>query len=163
MTIAACTRCCGVIAVRDGRSQRAHHVTLPTVRLPSAVHIGQMGHFCALQSRQSPLAHMGQSNLVHDGQELCTVRYYPSMRDASRFYARLGFAQVLVQRVAPESVHRRRLGSGPGGDVANVLMDDVLRRRNRLRSGPQAMWGCLVQPAYTPTVVPVQYGTGQCC
>jgi hypothetical protein len=53
---------------------------------------------------------------------------YPSMRDASRFYARLGFAPVLVQRVAPVGVLRRRLS----GEQASRI-DDVVRRRSRLR------------------------------
>jgi GNAT superfamily N-acetyltransferase len=54
---------------------------------------------------------------------------YPSLRDASRFYARLGFAPVLVQRVAPVAVLRRRL-SGEGG---TLRIDDLVRRRSRLR------------------------------
>lgn len=54
---------------------------------------------------------------------------YPSMRDASRFYARLGFAPFLVQRVAPVSVLRRRLSV----DTAAARVDDVVRRRTRLR------------------------------
>jgi len=53
---------------------------------------------------------------------------YPSLRDASRFYARLGFAPMLVQRVAPVVVVRRRLGTD-----AHVRADDVVRRRSRLR------------------------------
>jgi GNAT superfamily N-acetyltransferase len=67
---------------------------------------------------------------------------YPSLRDVSRFYARLGFAPVMVQRVAPVSVLRRRLGSShPSGgagaagvDAAAIgRVDDLVRRRNRLR------------------------------
>lgn len=54
---------------------------------------------------------------------------YPSLRDASRFYARLGFAPVMVQRVAPVGVLRRRLGSDTGGRV----LDDLVRRRTKLR------------------------------
>lgn len=51
---------------------------------------------------------------------------YPSLRDASRFYARLGFAAVLVERVVPVPLLRRRL-------VAARRTDDALRRRTRLR------------------------------
>jgi GNAT superfamily N-acetyltransferase len=58
------------------------------------------------------------------------VGIYPSLRDASRFYARLGFAPVLVQRIAPVGVLRRRLG-GTDGTVARV--EDLVRRRNRIR------------------------------
>ena len=60
--------------------------------------------------------------------EHLTAGMYPSLRDASRFYARLGFAPVLVQRVAPVAVVRRRLGAD-----AHVRPDDVVRRRTRLR------------------------------
>jgi GNAT superfamily N-acetyltransferase len=69
---------------------------------------------------------------------------YPSLREASRFYARLGFAPVLVQRVAPVSVLRRRLGGlgsgltagltgGVGADNAIGRVDDLVRRRTRIR------------------------------
>jgi GNAT superfamily N-acetyltransferase len=54
---------------------------------------------------------------------------YPSLRDASRFYARLGFAPVLVQRVAPVAVLRRRLKAEGG----TMRIDDLVRRRSRLR------------------------------
>lgn len=57
------------------------------------------------------------------------VGLYPSLRDASRFYARLGFAQVLVQRVAPLPVLRRRLA----GDHPMLRVEDVVRRRTRMR------------------------------
>ena len=53
---------------------------------------------------------------------------YPSLRDASRFYARLGFAPVLVQRVAPVAILRRRLS--PDG---TTVRSDLVRRRNRVR------------------------------
>ena len=63
------------------------------------------------------------------GVEHVVARLYPSLRDASRFYARLGFAPLLVQRIAPVAVIRRRLGAEPGSSRA----DDVVRRRTRLR------------------------------
>lgn len=58
------------------------------------------------------------------------VGVYPSLRDASRFYARLGFAPVLVQRIAPVGVLRRRLG---GGDSPVARVEDLVRRRSRVR------------------------------
>ena len=61
--------------------------------------------------------------------EHVSVGVYPSLREASRFYARLGFAQVMVRRVAPVSVLRRRLS----GDAASARMDDLVRRRTRMR------------------------------
>jgi GNAT superfamily N-acetyltransferase len=54
---------------------------------------------------------------------------YPSLRDASRFYARLGFAPMMVQRVAPVSILRRRLST----DGSGARVDDLVRRRTRLR------------------------------
>ncbi|MBV9098158.1 MAG: GNAT family N-acetyltransferase [Frankiaceae bacterium] len=57
------------------------------------------------------------------------VGVYPSLRDASRFYARLGFAPVLVQRIAPIGVLRRRLGA----DNSLARVEDLVRRRNRVR------------------------------
>ena len=61
--------------------------------------------------------------------EHVSVGVYPSLREASRFYARLGFAQVMVRRVAPVSVLRRRLS----GDAASLRMEDLVRRRTRMR------------------------------
>lgn len=65
---------------------------------------------------------------------------YPSLRDVSRFYARLGFAPVMVHRVAPVAVLRRRLGNGLStgatGSAAETTIsrvDDLVRRRSRLR------------------------------
>lgn len=58
------------------------------------------------------------------------VGVYPSLRDASRFYARLGFAPVLVQRIAPIGVLRRRLG---GADNPVARVEDLVRRRSRVR------------------------------
>lgn len=53
---------------------------------------------------------------------------YPSLRDANRFYARLGFAPVAVRRIAPVAVLRRRLSQ----DRAAALFGDSVRRRTRL-------------------------------
>lgn len=66
---------------------------------------------------------------------------YPSLRDVSRFYARLGFAPVMVHRVAPVTVLRRRLGNGVSSSSAGTAaeaaaisrVDDLVRRRSRLR------------------------------
>lgn len=57
------------------------------------------------------------------------VGVYPSLRDVSRFYARMGFAQVMLQRVVPVAVLRRRLGTEPA--VARV--EELVRRRTRMR------------------------------
>lgn len=56
------------------------------------------------------------------------VSVYPSLRDAHRFYARLGFAPAFVHRIAPVTVLRRRVN----GDRAAAPFADAVRRRTRL-------------------------------
>jgi GNAT superfamily N-acetyltransferase len=63
------------------------------------------------------------------GIEHVAAGLFPSLREASRFYARLGFAPVLVERVAPVAMLRRRLG----GETNGSRLDDVVRRRTRIR------------------------------
>src|SRR5881409_3230397 len=63
------------------------------------------------------------------GIEHVSVGVYPSLREASRFYARLGFAQVMVQRVVPTAMLRRRLCA----DLTTRRVDDLVLRRNRMR------------------------------
>ena len=63
------------------------------------------------------------------GIEHVSVGVYPSLREASRFYARLGFAQVMVQRVVPVAMLRRRLCV----DMTTRRVDDLVRRRSRMR------------------------------
>ncbi len=60
--------------------------------------------------------------------EQVSVSVYPSLRDASRFFARLGFAPAATRRVAPLSLLRRRLGADP----VTPAMGDAIRRRSRL-------------------------------
>jgi ribosomal protein S18 acetylase RimI-like enzyme len=55
------------------------------------------------------------------------VSVYPSLRDASRFYARLGFAPAAVYRIAPVGVLRRRMG--PDRQQSVVFGDRVRRSR----------------------------------
>lgn len=61
------------------------------------------------------------------------VSVYPSLRDASRFYARLGFAPVAVRRIAPVGVLRRRLSREASLPAAGEL---VRRRTRALRPVP---------------------------
>ena len=83
---------------------------------------------------------------------------YPSLRDVSRFYARLGFAPVMVHRVAPVTVLRRRLGGRAGvsampttaaAEAALGRMDDLVRRRTRLRRPVPAQRAQARQPERT--------------
>jgi ribosomal protein S18 acetylase RimI-like enzyme len=57
------------------------------------------------------------------------VGVYPSLREVSRFYARLGFAPAAAYRIAPVGVLRRRLGLERGTHTTG----DAVRRRTRLR------------------------------
>lgn len=59
------------------------------------------------------------------GAEEVVVSVLPALRDANRFYARLGFAPLVVRRVAPVSALRRRLAALDGGALAQT-------RRRRL-------------------------------
>jgi GNAT superfamily N-acetyltransferase len=56
-----------------------------------------------------------------------TVSAYSSLRDVHRFFARLGFAQVTVRRIAPVAAIRRRIGTGQ----RTASLTDVARRRTR--------------------------------
>jgi GNAT superfamily N-acetyltransferase len=56
------------------------------------------------------------------------VGVYPSLRETNRFYARLGFAPAAVQRIAPVTVLRRRLGR----DRTSPMLGDAMRRRTRM-------------------------------
>jgi len=51
---------------------------------------------------------------------------YPSLRDANRFFARVGFAPITVERIAPVTGLQRRLGLMP-----SLVADDRVRRRLR--------------------------------
>ncbi|HVU61142.1 MAG TPA: GNAT family N-acetyltransferase [Mycobacteriales bacterium] len=62
-----------------------------------------------------------------------SVSIYPSLREANRFFARLGFAPAATRRVAPVSLLRRRLGA----DAGTAVGVEATRRRARLvRSVP---------------------------
>lgn len=87
----------------------------------------------APRARRRGVGHALVSAAVDYADELhvehVTAGLYPSLRDASRFYARMGFAPVLVHRVAPVAALRRRLGADSG--LSRV--EDVVRRRTRIR------------------------------
>lgn len=60
------------------------------------------------------------------GVDQVMVAVYPQHRDANRFFARLGFAPMVVRRVAPLPVLRRQLAAEDGRSA-------TLRRELRLR------------------------------
>lgn len=63
------------------------------------------------------------------GAEHVVTGVHPRLREAQRFYAQLGFGPMVVRRVAPVSVLRRRVGLDRSAQGA-----DVLARRRSLRS-----------------------------
>jgi GNAT superfamily N-acetyltransferase len=63
------------------------------------------------------------------GVEHILTSVMPLLRDTQRFYARLGFAPVVVRRSVPVSALRRRLA----GDGGMSLADNVVARRRTLR------------------------------
>lgn len=67
------------------------------------------------------------------GIEQIVVSVHPGSRDANRFFARLGFAPMVVRRVAPVAVVRRHLSQGETRPA-----DHVVRRRPR-RPGRRAL------------------------
>lgn len=66
------------------------------------------------------------SHAEAQGIEQIVVSVHPGSRDANRFFARLGFAPMVVRRVAPVAVVRRHLSQGETRPV-----DHVARRRPR--------------------------------
>lgn len=66
------------------------------------------------------------------GVDRVVVSVQPGLRDAHRFYARLGFAPLVVRRVAPVAVLRRHLGAS-GHRPAEQVIQRRLRGRTRRR------------------------------
>jgi ribosomal protein S18 acetylase RimI-like enzyme len=66
--------------------------------------------------------------------ESVVVSVFPQAREANRFYARLGFAPIVVRRVASVSSLRRRLGS-PEGRAALLRRELHVPRRPALVRG----------------------------
>jgi GNAT superfamily N-acetyltransferase len=66
------------------------------------------------------------------GVEHVSVNVFPQLREANRFYAKIGFTPMVVRRVAPVATLRRRLGSDvvERGRRAGLLA----RRRSALRA-----------------------------
>ncbi len=64
------------------------------------------------------------------GAEHVITHVLPQLREANRFFARLGFGPVVVQRAAPVPALRRRLAT----DSRNGALDELLSRRRSLRS-----------------------------
>jgi GNAT superfamily N-acetyltransferase len=66
------------------------------------------------------------------GVESVVVSVFPQHREANRFYARLGFAPLVVRRVAGVTALRRRLGS-PEGRAALLRRELHVPRRATIR------------------------------
>jgi L-amino acid N-acyltransferase YncA len=68
------------------------------------------------------------------GAEHVMVNVFPAVRDANRYFARLGFSPMAVRRVAAVSTLRRRLAL----DGRAACVEDVAGRRLRARSRVRA-------------------------
>jgi len=142
--------CRVIVALADG--ELAGMTVLREVRPdPLSLHrVVQVGHVVvAPGKRRRGVGHAliaAAADFAEERQiEHVAAGVYPSLRDASRFYARLGFAPVMVHRVAPVTALRRRLGgglsagltstltSGMSAEAAITRVDDLVRRRSRLR------------------------------
>lgn len=70
------------------------------------------------------------------GAEHVVTSVLPQLREAQRFYARLGFGPLVVRRAAPLGVLRRRLamsGQQVAGSMPNTVPSRLLARRRSLR------------------------------
>jgi GNAT superfamily N-acetyltransferase len=125
--------CRVVIACSDGSP--AGMAVLHVVR-PDPLSDAQLVHIAHLVVSRSKQHHGVGHALVAAAADFATERHidhvgasvYQSLRDASRFFARLGFAPLAVRRIAPVTVLRRRLDA----DATMPLMGDAVRRRTRL-------------------------------
>jgi len=52
----------------------------------------------------------------------------PSMRDANRFFAKLGFVPMVTRRVAATSALRKRMSAAPAGRLARLRARSAVRR-----------------------------------
>lgn len=102
----------------------------------SAMHIDQL-YVVADQRRHGVgraliSAVAGLAERAGADQVLCNVS--PTARETHRFFARLGFAQVITRRVVPLATLRRRLSGGEG----RRGLDELLSRRRSLRA--RSLW-----------------------
>lgn len=65
------------------------------------------------------------------------VNVPPALREAHRFYARLGFAPMITRRAAPVGLLRRRLAT----PARRPTVDDLVRRRSRHQRPALALRG----------------------
>ena len=66
------------------------------------------------------------------GVEHVAVNVFPQIREANRFYARIGFTPLVVRRIATVGVLRRRLGLDDGDHRQRAGL--LARRRSALRA-----------------------------
>jgi GNAT superfamily N-acetyltransferase len=69
------------------------------------------------------------------GAESIVSHVPPQVRDANRFFARLGFSPTVVRRVTtPAALHRKLAATGQSALAGRVGLDEVLQRRRSARS-----------------------------
>jgi GNAT superfamily N-acetyltransferase len=97
--------------------------------------VGQLSHLVvAPEHRRCGVGHAlvaAAAGWAEDrGLEQLVANVYPSLREANRFYSRLGFAPAVMRRAAPVAGLLRRLPDHGG----RVVDGQVLRRRFRRRA-----------------------------
>lgn len=65
------------------------------------------------------------------GAEHVTADVPPTMRDANRFFAKLGFGPVVTRRATSTSALRKRISAGPAGRLARLRARSAVRRTDR--------------------------------
>ena len=147
-------RAANPVSTNDVRERLSSVLANPAYRIVLALHEGAPAGMAVLQTtRPDPFADSKVINVAHlvvarsaqhkgvghallkAATEFATenridqisVSVYPSLREASRFFTRLGFVPAATRRVAPVGVLRRRLGL-----EGATATGELLRRRTRL-------------------------------
>jgi GNAT superfamily N-acetyltransferase len=125
--------CRVVLACSDGV---AVGMAIMTVTRPDPLSDTELVHLAHIVVSRGQRQHGIGRALIAAAVEFATERHidhltasiYPSLRETSRFFARIGFAPAAVNRVAPVATLRRRLEA----DGSMPLLGTAVRRRTRL-------------------------------
>jgi GNAT superfamily N-acetyltransferase len=115
------------------------HAAAPTVLIDSRVVHASLVHV----RRSSRSRGVGRALMIaaatfaeEVGADHVSVDVYPQHRESQRFYVRMGFAPLVVRRIAPLPLLKRRLGStalGPTVPVVGEAVSTAGRRGVRAR------------------------------
>lgn len=137
---------CRVVVAEDGARVVGMAVfwlqQLAPLQVQPCVHVGYL-HVRGQHRRRGAgraLVSAAASFAEEVGAEHVVVSVLPQLRDANRFYARLGFGPVVVRRATSVAGLRRRLATeAPAGAVGDMLARRrAVRTRSRVRSAVRA-------------------------